>query len=237
MDGGEFNTSPVPLSPLGLGRMRQGIYRLFGASFLYPDKDRLAGLRAAAQELQQESGIWEEAAFAEPMRQLLVILSELDPEAGEPVEEEYARLFLAKPAAPPYEAYYLDPEGQNRVWIQSELEREYATVGLALAPSLKDLPDHIAVELELMSFLCAEEARAWEARAKEDAAKARERQRAFLGQHLGRWFPQFARRVREATSDGIFGVIIEAAYGFLHHELDRLDLRGDDSRDQSARSQ
>ncbi len=221
------NIAPTPApSSVEMRRLRQALYRLFGALFLYADADRLAKLRAAAGGLRQEGNLWGEAAFSSPLQELLEVLSQLTGETTGRIEEEYVRLFLAKPAAPPYESYYLDPEGQSRARIANQLEREYAQAGLALSPALKDLPDHIAVELEFMSFLCGQEAEAWEAEALEGGTRARERQRSFLGQHLGRWFPAFARRVREAAPGGLYAVVAEVAYAFLRHELDHLRLRG-----------
>lgn len=224
MNRGVGDASPIPLSSLELGRLRQGLYRLFGALFLYPDEDRLMALQAAAGALLAQDDAWAALPFADPLRRLLTALNTLD-ESLE-VEEEHNRLFAAKPAAPPYESYYLDTEGQNRAWIANRVAHVYAEAGLALSPSLKELPDHVAVELELLSFLCGKEAEAWEAGEQEAGARARERQRDFLGQHLGRWFPVFTRRVHEARPEALYGAVIEAAYAFLRHELDLLQLGG-----------
>ncbi len=225
MKGGVARTSPAALSPSELGQLRQATYRLFGALFLYPDEDRLAKLRTAARELRLEGDLWGGFAFSGPMQGLLAVLVELSGGATTHVEEEYVRLFQVKPAAPPYESVYMDPEGQTRGLIAVRLEGEYAQAGLVLSPSLMDLPDHIAVEFEFMSFLCGQEALAGETKAREDSIPARERQRAFLGHHLGRWFPQFARRVREASPESPYDVVVEAAHAFLYHDLELLQLR------------
>jgi TorA maturation chaperone TorD len=225
MGRGVMRISPASsLTSSKLGRLRQAVYRLFGALFLYPDVDRLAKLRAAAGELQQEWDLWGEVAFFSPLRRLLEVLAELNEETIGQIEEEYVRLFLVKPAAPFYQSFYMDPAGHARGLIVSQLEREYAEAGLALSPTLKDLPDHIAVELEFMSFLCGEEVRAWEAKDVGGSSQARERQRAFLGQHLGRWFPQFSSRVGETDPERLYALLVEATYAFLRHELDLLQL-------------
>ncbi|MFQ6015785.1 MAG: molecular chaperone [Anaerolineae bacterium] len=206
-----------------LTRWRQGLYRLFGALFLYPDAERLTTLRTVAGELQQERDFWvDDSALSDPFQRLLQALAGLAKGANVRVEEEYTRLFTVKPAAPPYESFYLDPEGYTRGWILVQLEREYAEAGLALSPSLKEPPDHIAVELEFMAFLCHEQARAWEEDALEVSTQAKDRQCAFIGQHLGRWFPQFAQRVKDAAPEALYGVVVEAADAFLHHDLELL---------------
>lgn len=234
--------SPSPCHPLTrapllpgveLARLRQGLYRLFGALFLYPDRDRLATLRAVAGELQQADDFWGSYTFSEPLRRLLKVLSELGEGAKEEIEEEYVRLFLVKPMAPPYQSFYLDPDGQARGWIAVQLEREYTHAGLALSPSQKKLPDHVAVELEFMAFLCGQQAQALEEGTLEGGDQAQECQRAFLGQHLGRWFPRFALQVNDAASEALYGVAAEAAHAFLHYDLGLL-LRDNDEGSQSV---
>lgn len=241
--GGEI--SPVPLHPSTLAqkgpllpsspaRLRQGLYRLFGALFLYPDKERLATLRVVARELRQEDEFWGGYSFSEPLSRLLDVLSELGEDVEESVEEEYVRLFLVKPLAPPYESFFLDPDGQARGWIAVQVEREYTHAGLVLSPDQKKLPDHIAVELEFMAYLCGRQARALEEEDRENQDRAQECQRAFLGQHLGRWFPRFAQRVLDAAPESVYGAAIEAAYAFLYHDLGVLHPWQSSVREQHA---
>jgi TorA maturation chaperone TorD len=93
-----------------------------------------------------------------------------------------------------------------------------------LSPSLKELPDHAAVELEFMAFLCSREARTREEEALEEGLQVLEQQRAFLDQHLGRWFPAFARQVARAGGEGLYAVTAEAAHAFVHHDQDWVAL-------------
>jgi TorA maturation chaperone TorD len=133
------------------------------------------------------------------------------------LEEEYVDLFSAKPKAPPYEAVYTDPEGFSRGWIMVGLEKEYAEAGLELSPKLKEQPDHIAVELEFMAYLCGLEACA----ETEDVVKAmRGRQARFLEQHLWRWFPSFLNRLDEKAPTSFYLQVAEATRGFLESELE-----------------
>ncbi len=204
---------------------RQAAYRLFGALFLYPNRERLTKLASAAGELQKDSGTLAALPFFEPWQQLLAALSNLGEGDTTPVEEEFVRLFQARSAAPPYESFYLDPEGANRVWIATQLEQEYIEAGLSLSPSLMDMPDHIAVELEFMSFLCAGETQAEETETGASSAQARARQQVFIDRHLGRWFPKFAKRVQAAAPEGLYSLVVEAAYAFLRYDLSVLGLR------------
>ncbi len=214
-----------------LGRLRQGLYRLFGALFLYPDGERLATLSVVAEELQEAEDSWSGFAFSDTLRRLLERLTGLDESPHMEIEEECTRLFLVNPVAPPYESFYMDAEGLARGWISVQLEREYADSGLSLARTLKEPPDHVAVELEFMAFLCGQQADAWEGKAETDRIRAQARQRAFLGQHLACWFPRFAARAKEANPTALYDVATAAAAAFVHHDVDLLLPRGgeDDS--------
>lgn len=210
---------------LEMAQLRQALYRFLGMLFLYPDEIRLAKVRTAAGELLEAREIWEAFDFAPLLQQLLTALVGLNEEAAEQLEEEYNHLIRVKPVAPPYESFYLDPEGQARGMIASQLEVEYACTGLALASSLQDMPDHIAVELEFVSFLCAEEVQARETDNEADNIQVRIRQRAFLSGHMVKWFPQFARRITDAAPESLYSVIVATAYAFLRFDLGFLGLR------------
>ena len=208
-------------------RLRQAAYRLLGALFLYPDEVRLAKWGAMAEALTRESASLAAFPFFHPWQRLLTALQELA--AGElgQLQETYVSLFMLHRDGAlclPYESFYRDPHGQAVGWVAAQLEREYAAAGLTLAPSLHDLPDHVAVELEFMAFLCDREAQAWEGEALTEGLQALREQRAFLKAHLGRWFPAFARQVMAADPLGLYAVAAEAAHAFVHHDRDWVTL-------------
>jgi anaerobic sulfite reductase subunit A len=205
-----------------LARLRQGCYRFFGALFLYPDEERLTNLTTATGELQEVSESLAAFPFFGPWRRLLTTLQGLTD--GESIEGEYTRLFVVNPAAPLYESFYIDPKRRATGWITAQLAREYTERGLALSPSLRKPPDHVAVELEFMAYLCGLEAQTWQREASEEGIQLLEGQHAFLGQHLARWFPAFTRQVAAADQKGLYAATVEAADAFIHHDRDLVDL-------------
>ncbi|MGQ9630546.1 MAG: TorD/DmsD family molecular chaperone [bacterium] len=213
-----------PMHLVDLARFRQTAYRLFAASLLYPDEERLATLVLEARALKAESDPLAAFPFFGHWQSFLDALQGIVECEVAGVEGEYVRLFLVNPVAPPYESFYLDPQGQSRGWIVAQLGREYNCAGLTLSPSLGEPPDFVAVELEFMSFLCGKEVQSWEGEDLEQNIRVLDRQRAFLGRHLGRWFPPFAWQVRKEAPEGLYGVVVEAADAFVQHDVDLLDL-------------
>ena len=208
-----------PLPELELARIRQVMYQFFGSLFLYPNGERLASLQTAVQELQKEDELWSAFPFRASWLRLLDRLATLPVDKNVSVEEEYVQLFSVNPKAIPNESVYINPEGGARGLIIAHLEEEYTAAGLAVSPAAVESPDHIAVELEFMAFLCDQEVAAWEAGDDEAAEQAHRQQRKFLNNHLKKWFPGFARNTKAANPAHLYGIVIEAAFAFLHHEL------------------
>lgn len=220
-----FVPSSINLPQMGHARFRQVMYRLFAALFLYPDETRLSTLGTTAKELLDQIDFRESFPFSSSLELLLEALSILKMSDERAIRDEYNSLFSIKPQAPPYESYYMDPEGQFRGWIAAKLEGEYNEAGLALSPTLNELPDHIAVELEYMSYLCDLEARAREL-GKEADGEYHIRQRAFMHRHLAQWFPKFMERVKDSNPEHLYHLVIDAISVFLRHEIELLRLPG-----------
>lgn len=204
-----------------LAHLRQGCYRLFGAAFLYPDEERLRNLLAAALELRE---LQASAPFLEPWQRMLAALQKSANGKTARVEGEYVRLFLVRPVAPPFESFYVDPERQAAGWIAARLSQEYSNWGLVSSPSLREPPDHVAVELEFMAFLCGLEAQAWKDESSAEGFGTVRSQRDFLEKHLERWFPAFAQEVAVPDTVGLYAVIAETADAFIRHDRDVIDL-------------
>jgi DMSO reductase family type II enzyme chaperone len=201
---------------------RQMIYRILASLFLYPTEERVADLLTAGQELLGLSDYWGEMELSDlgPLLGLLRALGEQVTASTQELEEQYVALFSAKPKAPPYESVYTDPEGFQRGWIAVKLERDYADAGLALSDTIKEQPDHIAVEMEFMSHLCQIEAQGETA---ELICAVREKQRRFLEVHLGKWLFEFSGRVREQARESFYAQVAEVAEAFVKREMDSAD--------------
>ena len=146
--------------------------------------------------------------------------AKLDPDFAEPVDAlgrafaatplqdlqvDYTALFLnpTGAAAMPYESFWVagkDPMGTQEA--TEAVRRFYAEAGFEIDEEFRDLPDHIAAELELLFALIFREARARAMGDPTDELAATELRLRFLRSHLGRWVTPFTETLQaEADTD------------------------------------
>lgn len=141
------------------------------------------------------------------------------------LEVEYTRLFAGpgRPRVYPYESLYRDSMGLVMGPATGEVLQAYRRNGLAINTAFRDLPDHVAVELEFMARLCCEEARAGLAGRVDLALRLKQEQRSFLNAHLASWLPAMCEKVIHETSSGIYRGFAEIAAIFVGWDRERLD--------------
>ena len=206
--------------------LRQALYRLLCSVFLYPDEEMLVVLQSGVRELNKSSDDWNDYGFVENLQQLISIIIDLDMNFRILLVNEYNRLFLIKPKVPPYETIYLEIPGQSQGMIGANLSGVYGLAGLAVSPEMNELPDHIAVQLEFMSFLCEKELIALQDNDQKEVADSQQEQKTFLSEHLALWFPKFAKKALEETDrDSFYRQVVETTFAFLRDELDLLEIR------------
>lgn len=201
-----------------VAQLRQALYRFFAGGLLAPDRGRVEGLLAATDVLD-DAGV-DDFAFAGPWRVFTSVLDELP--SLEDLSESYGRLFTSggrRAICPAVESVYTAPPGAGAALVAVELEREYRAMNLELGPAVQHPADHAASELEAMAFLCHREAHALDDDALGEVVEVRRTEWGFLHRHLGRWFPLFARRLRETTPPaGFYVALVDAADAFVQHD-------------------
>ena len=177
------------------GAARADVARLLAACYYEPgpefaEERVFEALRDAAAgidpELAASAGRLGAAFAAERPEDLLV---------------DYARLFLGPvdTRAKPYGSVWLDDDGPLMGDSTMAVLQHYEEGGFEVDEGFRDLPDHVAVELEYLYVLLFREAEAW---ARNDPATLRgaSKLRArFLAEHLGAWIAPFATAVREGA--------------------------------------
>ncbi len=121
---------------------------------------------------------------------------------------------------PPYGAEYGQAHIFEKTQTLADVAGFYRAFGLGLSGDVRDRPDHLALELEFMEFLCLKQALA-EAPpgSPERETLCRDAQRAFLEAHLGVWAFSFAHRLCRRTGTGPFAECARLLERFLDREL------------------
>lgn len=114
---------------------------------------------------------------------------------------EHARLFIGpfQLVAPPYGSLYLDNAKTVMGESTARVAAFYRSCGLHLADDFHELPDHIAVELECMSYLAFKQREAEAAGSADEARRYGELQHQFLSSFLLPWLEPFTSA---AITDG-----------------------------------
>ncbi len=191
-----------------LAQARGAVYRLLSRCFYAPTPELLEDLDhgPSASLLQNVlSGL--QVGTREEM--LAAAENGMTAESGADVSlltvlrDEYMRLFEGPGhmEVAPYESVHRkDVSDLERGLVMGaatlDAKRRYAQAGLGIAKDFTDLPDHIAVELEFMYYLCAKEAAAGGSQADGVFVTA---QQEFLREHFLKWLPQFCDAVERAA--------------------------------------
>lgn len=198
-----------------LARIRQGCYRVLASGFGRPSEERTERIRAGLIALEDLGlGMF---SFAPSLRRWDIEMADA---AVESVANEYVRLFGS---------------GMDGA-LCSPIESQHLGVNLAGDPArhagrIEDLmrrsgfeardddrpPDHLAVELELASALCASEATA--RAAGETAGDWLEWQQELVVV-MAMWVPGFAATLAERDRTGVYRALGEATTAFVAHEHD-----------------
>jgi len=141
-------------------------------------------------------------------------------EGAENLLLDYTRLFLGPThiIAKPYGSVWL--EGQNSLMVKSTIEvlELYKEGGFEMDEGFRELPDHIAAELEFLYLLIY---RANEAHRNGDPEALEAKlalRRRFLDAHLGRWIGPFAAAVRAGAQCVFYRQLAELSDRFVRME-------------------
>ena len=81
------------------------------------------------------------------------------------------------------------------------VQQFYLQSGYDMTAECKGPQDHLGVELRFMAFLCNEEADASERKAWRIVDELRQRQSAFLQQHIARWCHDYCHQLSKSAHE------------------------------------
>lgn len=173
---------------MGGALAREDLCRLLAACYYEPEPVFAAeglfdNLRAAARQVDE--------AFVPPAQAMGEAFRAT---AAQTLLLDYTRLFLGpmEILAKPYGSVWLDREKTLMSDSTMAVLELYREADFEMEEEFKELPDHIAAELEFLYLLIFRENEALRAGDTAMLEQARDLKRRFLDQHLGRWIGPFA---------------------------------------------
>ena len=192
-------------------------WQLFVRAVSYPDELHCQWIRDGGLAEPLRRGF---AVFAPTLRREHECWTALrDAKSGDQLAIEYTRLFDAGVSGPPcplYGGLY----GGARMKTMEEAVRFYNHFGLTLSEEQRELPDHIATQLEFLHYLGYREAEALQHGA--DPGPYRRAQRDFIARHPGAWLPKLCGRLESEQALPFFTALFGCLAELLAHEGARL---------------
>jgi putative dimethyl sulfoxide reductase chaperone len=193
------------------------IYRFLADAFLYPQENWLEDLPLVSEILD---GL-EMLSIDIPWMNLdLVSLQELH------------RQIFGLTGSLCYETEYGLPHEFRQSQELADIAGFYKAFGYKAGGTMRERPDHLAVELEFMHLLCIMEAKALSSGQLEEAHVCQDAQRSFLKDHLGSWIGLFSQAIEinktntqfEFERINPYHILSEVTSRFVLRHANRLDV-------------
>ncbi len=200
-----------------LAESRARIYRTLSIAYARPaDEQLLKMLRFwGALETEIPSAALP-AIMKKGLKRLTVWLEKhgFDSAQVTALDVEYTRLFRGlnrtNSPPPPYESVY----GESGLVFGPSTDlviREYRR--FQLKGQANEPPDHIALELDFVRFLCEQEAQAW---GEDEGGRGfLEDELRFLEEHLAGWVPTLCENIRKFDTTGFYSALSEVTEGWI----------------------
>lgn len=182
--------------------------KLLAACFYEPDKE----LFLKEQVLDNLKSLLEQFAPA-AAAQIGIMKETLCQLTEEELKIDYAALFVGpfELIAPPYGSVYLERHRTVMGDTTQKVQGWYRDADLQL--DLQEPPDHIAIEMEFLHYLCLQEAEALAAGDQKTAQKQYETRVEFTATLMG-WIPAFASQVKIGAETGYYRALASCLVEF-----------------------
>jgi TorA maturation chaperone TorD len=135
---------------------------------------------------------------------------------------DHTRLFIgpSQPLAMPYASFWLGADASMRHEATTAVLELYERGGFEVSDDFRDLPDHIAVELEFLYLLIFSRNPARLEGDPDAVAVADTLRQRFVNRHLAAWVDRFAAAVRANAETGFYRELADMTEGFVRLEAD-----------------
>ena len=198
----------MPASNPAVIAYKADVYRLLSACYYQPEDaffeeavyTQLAtALKQCAPDLAPLAEQLDEAARRDGVETLLL---------------DYSRLFLGPFEIPakPYGSIYL--EGEDVVMGDSTINAKsyYQAADFEIADDFREVPDHVAVELEFLYLLSFRQSHSAKDASEKDWGKLEQQ---FLTEHLGRWAGPFTEKIGKHAGTDFYRLLGELTQAFI----------------------
>lgn len=135
---------------------------------------------------------------------------------------DYTALFIgpAQPRAMPYASFWLTDDQSMRHEATMAVLDFYEQGGFEVSEDLRELPDHVAVELEFLYLLIFAQNQAHLSGNMDDLAAANTLHRRFLVEHLNAWLANFVNAAKEGAETAFYRELAVLSERFVRKEAE-----------------
>jgi TorA maturation chaperone TorD len=133
---------------------------------------------------------------------------------------DYTRLFVGpmQPLAQPYGSSWLGSDAASKQSSIDGVLELYRLGGFEIDDELRELPDHVAIELEFFYLLQFTKNQASRSDRTDELAAAKQLERRFLNEHLRVWLAPFTAAVTSNAETDFYRELAVFTARFLGHE-------------------
>ncbi len=203
---------------------RKQIYTLLSRLFLGPPPHSL--LQIILSEFSNEVNNGTQELLDQALEDFIHACKDSNSEI---LKREFNNLFIVPVGeyVAPYESVFMDERmiGNKKVSgllmgpSTIDVKKWYRQAGMELSSDLKELPDHIGIELRFMAHLCEKELEAETNGDQELLAKIKDTQLGFLETHLSKWIDSFVEKVQSNTKSKFYIALCDVTRLILQEDL------------------
>jgi TorA maturation chaperone TorD len=202
---------------------RSTIYNILSLCYTYPDEKVFGWIMKGewTERLKESLELLSEQIAKESAAPFENLLSGEKEERALEMAREYTRLFISAfphVVAPPYGSIYLEKDGLVYGESTSKVLRFYHETGFTLKEDLKDLPDHIAHEMQFMGILADAEGQASDS----ERMRWRKTQMDFFSGFILPWVPIFCEKIMENSRSPFYRFLGDLTREFIDFEKNYL---------------
>ncbi len=219
---------------------RKNIYSLLSSLFLEPPTYSLL------QSILSEYGNRVKGESRETLDQALAdFIDACRVTDADTLTREYNNLFVVPVGGyvAPYESVFLDERMLGNKKVSGllmgpsaiDVKKWYRQAGMELSGSVKEMPDHIGIEIRFMAHLCEKELEAETNGDHELIFKIQDTQLGFLETHLTKWIDPLVEKVQSNTTSTFYIALCEITRLLLQEDFVSLQKEATNIHNEAAK--